>query len=874
MLRVALKSVLARKRRLFTTGFAIVLSVAFISGTLVITALIDSTLGGLIGSSYQGIDAIVRSSSAQESQFGQPVREPIAASTLDVVRAVKDVKSAEGFVQGFPTLIDKEGERIQDTVGPPTLAFNWVDEELLQGGRLAPGGRAPTTPDEVVIDVRTADDFDFAVGDSIQAQFPAGLRTFDIVGIGGIPVEGSEQLASGPRLVLLEEATAQELLNKVGKYDYIAAVATDGTSETQLTETLEQILPPDQETLTGEQFIAESEESISKIISLFAQPILAFGYISAFVGAFVIYNTFSIVVAQRTRELALMRAVGAGRGQILGSVMVEAALVGLVASGLGVVFGWALAYVLKFALSSSFALPDGIPSLTVPAVLWALGIGLGSTVVSALIPGIRATTIPPIAALGNVAIDRSALSTFRKIAGPVLLVAGLGLIILVSQDVWALGLAGIGVGAGLLFLALATLGPLFAGPLTRAIGIGLPRWRGIAGRIGKENASRNPKRTTITAVALSIGVSLVTIVAIFAASLSGAVKAQVGDQLAGVDLIVDSGTGFAGLSPDAGEYLKSRPEIAAVNVLRFNIATLLNTKGAAEEVAEKGKTVGGNPVGETDFIIGLDPKAAFEMVNFDGLTPPITDLADNEVMVLAKTAEENGWVAGDTVTAWFATTGEQTWTIAATFDTRVGTGAEYITNLATVTANAPPEFQVDATIWVKLNDGVVPADALKAIKPELKKIAPTAGINTISDYLKERLAILNSVVNLIYVLLALSIVVALVGVGNTISLSIHERTRELGLLRAVGMARRQLGESVGWESVIIALAGTVIGLGVGVALALVFVNAVDEESLVAIVSVPTVAIIGVLGALAGVLTAVRPALRATRVDILAAISSV
>jgi len=873
VLRVALKSVLARKRRLFTTGFAIVLSVAFISGTLVITALMNSTLDSLIGSSYQGIDAIVRSASAQESNFGPPIRPTIPDATLDLVRSAKGVRNAAGLVQGLPTIIDKNGDRIQDLAGPPTLAFNWIDDPALQGGKIAPGGRAPAAPNEVVIDVRTAKEFGFEVGDQVQAGFPVGLRTLDIVGIGGIPVDGQEELVAGPRVLLLQLDTARELLKKDG-FDYIAAAADDGVSEQQLTRTLAKILPPDEETLTGQQFITESEETISKIISLFTQPILAFGFVAVFVGAFVIYNTFSIVVAQRTRELALLRAVGAGRGQILGSVMVEAVLVGVAASAVGILLGWALSYGLKAALSSSFSLPKGLPPLTAQAILWGIVVGTGSTIVSALIPGRSATFIPPIAALGETAIDRSAASRTRKVVGSVMLVLGITLIVLTSTDVLDWGLAGRGVGAGIVFLAITTLGPVFAGPMARTLGASLPRLRGVAGRIGKENAGRNPKRTAITAVALSIGVCLVVVVAIFAASIRSTVKAQLSNQLADVDLVVDSGTTFAGLGPEPAAFLRGRPEVALINPIRFNQATLLDTKGAKDEQAARGTTDNGVPVGESDFVIGVDRTAIFKIANIEDLTPKIDELADDQVMVLAKTAEDNGWKPGDTIRVWFPKSGEQRWRIAATFGSRIGNGAAFITNNETQSKNALPEFDVDSTIWVKLHDGIDPKVALAALKPELKKLSPTAGLNTIGDYVGERLGILDSVVNLIYVLLGLSIVIALVGVGNTISLSIHERTRELGLLRAVGMARRQLAESVIWESVIIALAGTVIGLVIGVVLGTIFVDGIDQQGIEPVVSATTVAVIGLLGGLAGVFLAIRPALRATRVDVLAAISSV
>lgn len=873
MLHVALTSILARKRRLFTTAAAIVLSVAFVSGTLVITALIDSTLNGLIGSSYRAFDAVVRSANATESRFGQPIRPPIDATTVDLVRAARGVAAAEGFVQGLPTLLDKDGERIQDTFGPPTLALNWVADAGLRGGTLAPGGRAPRTESEAVIDVRTAKDFGFKVGDSIVAQLPAGLKTFTIVGIGGAKTD-DQALAAGPRLLILEEATAQKLLNKVGQFDFVAATATDGTDEAALTATLRTIVPSTDQVITGDSFIEETESSISTVISLFTQPILAFGYISVFVGVFVIYNTFSIVVAQRTRELALLRAVGASRGQILGSVLLEASIVGLVASVLGIASGWILAVALKGLLSKAFTLPAGVPAPNLTSILTSLAVGLGATLLSAIIPAIRATTVPPVAALGEVALDRSATSTARKVAGPALIAGGVALIALALTEAWDIGLVGIGIGAAMLFVAVAVAGPLIAAPTAKVLGAPLPRLRGMAGRLARENAGRNPKRTATTAAALSIGVGLVTVVAVFAASIRGATESQLSNQLAAIDLVIDTGTGFGGLSPEAAEFLRNRPEVERLTPLRFNLVTLLTSKGAREEQAQRGTTENGSAVGEPEFMIGMDLDAAFKMVRFDGLTPRIATLATGEIMVLESTADENGWKVGDRIPVSFAQTGRQTLRIAATFAARVGQGASIISNLDTLTANATPEFRTDSTIWVQLRDGVSAATALSAIKPELKKIAPTAGVNTTGDYLGDRLKIVDSVVNLIYVLLGLSIVIALVGVANTISLSIYERTKELGLLRAVGMDRRQVRISVRWESAIIALAGTVIGLVVGVSLAIAFVNALDERSITPIVNIGTVVTIGVLGAIAGILTGIRPAGRAARVDVLGAISSV
>jgi putative ABC transport system permease protein len=873
MFRIALKSLFARKRRLFTTGAAIVLSVAFISGTFVITGLMTTSLNSLVSASQRGVAAIVRSTKAQAVQFGQPLRELVDSDTLELTRAAKGVRAAEGLILAMPTLIDPDGDRIQDTFGPPTIAFNWVDEESLRGGSLAPGGRAPAAPNEIVLDVRTAKEFGFKLGDPITAQFPGGLEKFTIVGFGGLQPKGSTKLVAGPRVVLLEESTARTLFKKGAGFDYISVAANDGVSQKDLVATLRKILPPQTQALTGAAYIKETESSISTIIGLFTAPILAFGWISAFVAAFVIYNTFAIIVAQRTREMALLRAVGASRRQLLGSVILEAVMVGLVASGLGILFGWLLANALKAGIQAALPLPDGVPPLTLPALQWGLIVGLGATVISALIPAFRATQIPPIAALSASSLDRSNLSRGRKIAGPLIALIAAGFVWEGLRDTSSLGLIGVAIGAGLLFVDIAVAGPLFAGPLARTLGAPLPKLRGVAGTLARQNAARNPKRTATTAAALSIGVGLVTVVTVFAASVRSTSEAQISNQLANVDLIVDSGTGFGGLGPGAREFIAAQPQVQRFTPIRFGQFTLLNSKGAKELQAQQGETKDGFPVGESKFGVGLDPVATFKMIRFDGLTPKITALKPGEVLVLEKTATENGWKAGDSIEL-STQRGKQTWKIAATMTSRVGSGAEYLTDLETISAISPPEFQVDQTLWIQLNDGLDAAKVRQQLRPGLKAVAPAAGINTVADYLGERLGIVDSVVNLIYVLLGLSIVVALVGVGNTISLSIYERSRELGLLRAVGAARAQIRSSVRWESVIIALAGTVAGLLIGVVMSVLLVNAFDQPGLEPVVEPSSMLIIGFLGAFAGVVAGLRPARRASRANILAAIASI
>lgn len=871
MFTIALKSTLARSWRLATTGLAIVISVAFICGTLLITNLIDATLGTLISGQYQGIDAVVRSTDVQKARFGTDDRRSIPTGTLDAIRDTPGIAAAEGVVTGFITLIDRNGERIQQTFSPPSVVFNSLADAALSPGPVA-SGRAPASPDEAVLDSRTAREFGFEIGMPITAQLPAGLRTFTIVGIGGLGETGTD--SSGFRVLTLTTPVAQELTNNVGQFNYLAVRATDGVGQSELAAALGARLQPGSEAITGEAFTAENEESITRVIALFSKPILAFGYISVFVGTFVIYNTFSILVGQRTRELALLRAVGASRRQILGSVLIEATVVGVVSSATGLAIGYALATGLKSALGRFLTLPGGPLALTTSTVVVALATGVVTTVIAASVPGIRASRIAPVAAMSEVGRDQSHLSRARRWAGPAMIAVALALVLGGLTELLSPELVWIGIGAAMLFTSVAVIGPVFAGPLTTLVGTPLTFRRGVAGRLARTNAARNPKRTAVTAAALSIGVGLVVIVAVFAASIRSGTQSTLGTSLgAGVDLVVDSGTSPGGLSSEARRVLEGSSLVQRYTPLRFTGGIILDGKTAREKQAEPDADLPpGVPAGNSEFFVGVDTAQAFQMIKLIGLDPPVAKLERNEVLMVQSVLDDEGWKVGDEIEMWFPEKGVTKLRIAASFTTRLA-GAEMLADVATIDAVALPQYRVDQQLWVQLRDGVTAEEALASLKPLLKANAPAAGINTFDEFLGERIGIVDSVVQTIYVLLALSIIIALVGVANTISLSLLERRREIGLLRAVGAMRAQLRSSVRWESAIISLGGTLIGTAIGTALACAFVVALDQQGFDPVVPVRSVAIIAVLGVVCGVITAAVPAWRAARTDVLSAIDS-
>ncbi len=879
MLHVAFKSLRAHKRRLFTTGFAIILGVAFMSGTLVLSDTLDRAVHGLISDSYVGIDAVVRSSNVQESQFGPAQRSPIPASELDTVRAVAGVREADGVVIGLPILFDKDGRATGGGFGPPTLGTNWFDSEAMPPAKIR-SGRPPSGPDEVLLDFKTVEDEGFRLGDRIKVQTQAGIGEFTLVGVAGIGEEGDE--TTGARIVVFDTPTAQAQFGKVGSFDYIQAAAEPGVSQAELAGSLRSAVGRTFDVVTGEQFVEEQQAEISKIIDIFTNAILAFGYISIFVGIFIIYNTFSILIAQRTRELALLRAVGAGRGQVLGSVLLEALVIGLVAGVVGLFLGFGLAALLKAAIGSAISLPGTIPRLTVNTVATSVIVGVVVTVVSAFVPAYRTTRIPPVAAIGEVAIDRSAMSRSRVVFGSLFLVVGITITALVLTRTFELGILGIGVGAGLVFIAVLVIGPVFAAPAARGIGRILTARRGITGQIARENAARNPKRTAATAAALTIGVALVTVIAVMASSVQASLSTNAQERMADVDLIVDSGQNFPGVIPYSVEQkISSVAGVATTSPLRFTLANFLDTKHAKEEqaAARAAGTAGADDPNtqpsDSRPIVAVEPGAFFDAVNLGTFEPRRALPGDGEVVVLASVAEENGWKVGDRIrvrTAVAEQSAVNELTIVATYSTRLG-GAAVITNLSTFDRIAPTEFRLDNSIYVTLHKGVSRNAVQKAIDAILAKYAPAATVSDVRTYIEEQVASFNTLLAMVYVLLLLAILIAVFGIGNTISLSILERTRELGLLRAVGMGRRQMRVAIRWESAIIAVFGTILGIIIGVVLAIAFVIAFNEETISPVLPWGQLVVILVGGLLAGIVAAIRPARRAARMDVLTAIAT-
>lgn len=885
MLRVALRGILSRRWRLLTTGIAILLGVAFISGTDVLSDVLTRGANGLVDAAYRGIDVQVRSSAASENEFSsQPVRPEVDASLLDVIRATKGVAIAEGQIQAQATMLDRKGKPLP-TVGPPTFLFNWIDNPGLLGGNVTKG-HPPRGPDEAVLDFKTADEFGFHVGDHLTMQLPKGPATFTIVGLGGIGEKGDK--SAGARSALITTSRAQQLLGIDGKFSSIVVKAAPGVSQDVLAKRIQRVLPDKVEAITGAALIKETQESISQILGIITDLVAAFGWLAVFVALFVIYNTFSILIAQRTREMALLRAVGANRSQILGSVILEATIVGLVAAVVGVAVGFLLATGLQSVLASFIPLAKEPARLTTSAIVTSLIVGVVATVASALGPAIRATRIPPIAAITETSVETQHVGLRRKIFGVVLIAAGVASVLLAVQKVLDPILAWIGAGAAMLFLSVLVIGPTFAGRVTGWLGAPLRLMDRTTGRIAQQNAVRNPKRTTATAAALTIGVGVVAVIAVVAASFKGTFTEIFQNQIR-ADYVVDSGGQFGtGMPPDVLTAVQKVPGVADASSLRLFGGIVLNSKKAAQQrlrprselpPALRDSTA---PIGEPVLTAGIEPRPFTAVFDLGHVRPAIDALVDDGVMVETKLAEKNGWKLGDRVEFYFAQLqlgggdGRIKLPIVATYDKSFAIGGDtslFFMTQATYAKLQPPQLNVDQTIYFNTAKGASGRAVQHRVEQAIEPLAPIASVVPIGKYFKDRLAPIDGFLNLVYGLLALAVVVALVGIWNTLLLSIYERTREIGLLRAIGMERRKVRRAVRMEAAVIALFGTVMGIALGVALSLAFVSGFADQGIELYLPVDQLVIIAVGGALAGVLAALWPAFKASRTNVLEAIAT-
>jgi putative ABC transport system permease protein len=844
MLKLSLRDLRAHIGRYVLTFIAVAIGVAFIGGVNTLTDTITRTFDDLFADANEGTDAWVRGEGQFEADAnfgGQEQRPRIDESLADEIAQVSGVAATEAWVQGYTRVIDKDGDAFGNPdFGPPTFGASWGEVDDLNPFNLSEG-RAPEGPDEVVLDKATADSTDYQIGDTAGYQSPAGAGEATVVGIAKF---GTADSPFGASFVMFDLATAEELLAEPGKVDGIGIVADEGVSQVEVRDRVAQTLPDDIEVITGEDLTQENQDDAAQGFAFFRTFLLIFAGISVVVGAFVIYTSFSFIVAQRQRQVALLRAVGASRRQVLGSILLESLVVGILASIIGYLLGIGLAWLL-----SQLIVEDEASLAILPiSVLSALLVGTVVTTSSAFFPAWRASRVPPITAMLEAAVDTSHRSLRRLALGLVVLVGGVVALVQGLGDDGGIELVGLGMVG--VFLALVILGPIAARPTAAVMGGPLPRVRGVVGRLAQQNAARNPKRTASTGSALMIGLGIVTLFLVFNSSLRVSIDDFVDDRFTG-DFVVDSGTGFSGTGvPDTvAQDINDLSEVDAATGIRFGLAE-----------------IDGSP----QFVGGFDPDTAFDLFDVGIAGGDVSDLDEDGIAVFKDKAEDEGWQVGDAIDVRFGETGLQSFTIAALLDTKDITG-DYALGTAAFDANIPTSG--DNQIWISLAEGVTVEDARPALQSVIDPF-PTAELQDLSEYKAATKAQFDPFLILVNVLLALTILIAMIGIVNTLILSVVERTREIGLTRAVGATRSQIRSSIRWEALLIAGFGLLAALGVGIFFGYVIIQALEEEgfSTFQIPFLPLV-LVTIVTALLTLLAAVFPAAWAGRRPILSAITT-
>ena len=850
MWRISLKAIAARKVRLLLTSVAIVLGVAFMAGTLVLSDTISRTFNNLVSNVNAGLSVQVRAKASFKDVEGNQQRNRIDASLLGTIRRVPGVKDSAVSVSGFGIIVDKAGKGLNTSGQAPPLAFAWATSATLNPIHLV-AGHGPTADDEIVIDKHSADLTHYKIGDLVRVVTVSGSGSSARYRLAGIGKFGSADSPAGASLVFFTPAVAERLFAKPGKVDSIQISAEPGVSQSTLVHRVSDALgrPRGIEVVSGASVVQEQQKTFQDNFKFFSVFLLVFAIVALIVGSFVIYNTFSITVAQRLRESALLRAIGVSRLQVTMGVLLEALATAVVASVVGLGLGILMASGLKALLGVlGIDIPAGGTVVKSGTIIVSLAVGIFVTLVAAVMPALRASRVPPIAAMREVALEDRRASRGRIVGGTI--VTALGLVNLLSGLFGGGGgSAGLKIAGGalIIFLGVAILGPLFAKPAARFIGAPLPALRGITGRLARENAMRNPKRTASTAAALMVGVGLVGFVTIFAASAKASVNHVIDSEMKADYIINTSGIGSA-LPPVIESEIKRVPGVAIASGLRIGSMKI----GASVKQVE-----------------AVDPAVVDQLFDIGVTKGSVADLGSDGIAVYKNNAKSHHWVIGSRVPAEYAKTGPATLTVRAIYNEQVLAGP-YVISLANYEHNFADQSDIIVMIKTAPNAG---ASVRTGIESILKRY-PNGKLQNRAEFKAAQAKQISQLLNLIYALLMMAIVIAVFGIGNALALSIFERTREIGLLRAVGLSRKQVRSIVRWEAVIIALFGTLLGLLIGVFFGWVLVHAIADQG-ISRLSLPAsqLAVLVVLGAFVGVLAAWWPARRAARLDILKAITT-
>ena len=844
MLKLVVRGIRANLGRLALTLISVVLGVAFVSGSFVLADSLRSIFNQISEDAFAGVDAQVRAIEPELNSSGENLIR-FDESIIDDISALPEVAYAEGgifaFEQTYSLLDDGEVNR---PLGPPVFTSSWGGPSPVSSFTVVEG-EAPVGQ-QVALDSAQATAGGFAVGDMVTMTLPTGEpEDFELSAI----IDFGDGGTGGAYFNLFDLDTTQRIL-EAG--DVIDSIVVNGgsTGSDELLAAIAPILPDDVEVVSGETVIGEQQEEFGGFIDIFGNILLGFAVVVLFVSTFIIYNTFAILVGQRTKQLGLLRSIGASGTQIRFMVLIEAVIIGIIASVIGLFGGIGVAWGLKQLFSTGGnSFPDGPLQIQLRTVIVVILVGLVVTVLSAILPAIRASRVSPLEAVRDGGRKERSM-TFRLVAGGVVLVPGLILLavgMFGSIDGTAARLSAIGVGAALTFIGVSMLSALFAGRAAGALGIPVEATRGINGRLARDNASRNPQRTAATATALMIGLALITGVAVLTASL-----------LATFDDLLDDA-----LTADLFVY-------EANQGLEFSstVVEQLDALGATEDVAgfaDLEMLVDG----EVESVTGFDTATGTAVIN-PGIVDGVAELSEAGIAVFEELADERGWTLGMTVPVEFEDGFTTDLTIEAIYDDRSVVENSFIVNREL----SRQHVQIDAVAFVGVTfpDG---AD-IEASRAEVETVTDNFAQLTVQDNTEFQEEVEGQVAQIQIVisgLLVLCLVVAFFGIINTMALSVLERTREIGLLRAVGMTRNQLKSTIRWEAVIVSIFGALLGIGMGLLLGWAAVVAIPD-SFISKVGIPwgSLVVYLVVGGVIGVIAAYFPARRASKLNVLDAIS--
>lgn len=867
--RLVLRGLAAHRARLALSAGAVVVGVAFVAGTLIFTATLDRSFDHAFADLGRGTDTVVRATKAFDGELGgREAERPVPASALKAVQGADGVAKAHGVVSGFAAVVDRRGR----IVGPePQTGVDWYEDRDLSRTRLV-SGTAPAAPDEIAIDDGSAKESGYRIGDRVTVVTRAGTRTFRLAGVFRFGVSG---VGSSVAMTAFTPATAHRLLmERPGGYARIDVHAAPGVSQERLRAAVAAVLPPGAEALTGQRATAEQAEPLKDLISAMRKMLLAFALISVFVGSFIIFNTFAMLVAQRTRELALLRAVGASRAQVTRSVLGEAAGVAVAGSTLGIAAGLGLALGLArlMSLVAGEALPFGTPVVPGAALLASYGVGIPVTLAAAYVPARRAARIPPVAALRDAAATDRPLRA-RAVAGAALAVAGLAAMGagMLNDGKTALVLSG--GGAAAFFVGVTVASPVISRPAAGLLGWPFARFGGAAGRMGRRNAQRDPRQTAATASALTIGLALIATVSVLTQSMSVSVNRQLEAGLT-ADYRITGRSRIVPVSPEALAAVARVPGVrTAVPIrdarLRLDGEVRTAMAGTPTQLATHFHLSfqSGNGGPERSSGGGGPDQRPSERARGRG--------AGDVLLVGRSVASAHGWTVGSRVAGEYQDGAKATFRVVGVYDDGKAAAPTVPPMIVDDVAyrRHVPDSQLD-----RIELTVAPGtDAGAARRSFEAALAPWPNLR-----LEDRAEIkagaakdIDLFLQLVLALLVLSVLVAALGIVNTLALAVVQRTREIGLLRAVGMQRSQLRRMIRYEAVVISVYGAVLGVGTGLVFGVVLQRAMAGEAGMDALAVPygRLLLYVAFAALIGVLAAVWPARRAARMEVLHAITT-